>query len=346
MTQTQTDTGAGSPPPGPGPGSTRPTHLLRSAGGGVLHLKEASIAAVTIALFAYFATRVPVAFMSVDNYSVIANYVAPTAIIAAGEVMLLISGEIDLSAGNVFALTPFVMYLLGEAGLPLALAVVAALVCAGCVGLVNGIVTVRFGVASFITTLGMLFLLKGITLTISGGRPVGAPSGWLVPQILGGWRWSEILWALAIIAVMQVILVATPFGPHTIATGQNITGASEAGVNINRVKITNFVLTSSFAGFAGILDAVRVSSIYPLQGGPLLMFTAVASAVIGGTALRGGTGTVLGALFGAAFLGILKDGINILGISAFTYNVILGAAILVAMLLNIGLVRLRGRSAT
>lgn len=348
MTQTKTEQGHGAQPPGRHQprGGAASAGVFGRLGGSVLRLKEASVIVVIIALFIYFAAREPVAFNSVNNYLVISHYIAPVAIIAAGEVMLLISGEIDLSAGNTFAFVPIVLYLLNQAGLPLALAVVLSLVAAALVGLVNGIVTVKFGVASFITTLGMLFLLRGLSLVLAGGRPVAAPSGGVIPDLLGGWGWSEIIWAVGIIIVMQVVLVGTPFGQHTIAVGQNLTGASEAGVKTHTIKITSFVLTSVLAGFAGILDGFRVTSFYPLAGGPLEMFMAVAGAVIGGTALRGGVGTVVGALFGAAFLGILKDGLHIIGISAYPYFIILGAAVLVAMLLNIALMRLRERSAT
>lgn len=348
MTQTKSDRGQETPPSGPRRpgGGVSPMGMLSSFGGGVLRMKEASVIVVTVALFVYFVAQAPLSFNSAGNYLVISQYIAPVAIISAGEVMLLISGEIDLSAGNVFAFVPIVLYLLHQAGLSVALSVVLALVAAAVVGLVNGIITVKFGVASFITTLGMLFLLRGLTLILSSGRPVAAPSGGLAPHLLGGWNWSEIVWAVAIILIMQIVLVGTPFGQHTIAVGQNMTGASEAGVKAHSIKITSFVITSAFAGFAGILDGFRVTSFYPLAGGPLEMFMAVAAAVIGGTALRGGVGTVIGALFGAAFLGILKDGLHIIGISAYPYWAILGAAVLIAMLLNISLVHLRERRGT
>ncbi|MGH3318741.1 MAG: ABC transporter permease [Streptosporangiaceae bacterium] len=342
MTETETEAGRRPPRGGPGP-EGRGISVLQTIVSGWARAKEASILVVTIVLFLYFSAIVPLSFNSVDNYGVIANYVAPVAIIAAGEVMVLICGEIDLSSGMVFALAPFIMYLLHQSGLPLGLAVVLALACSLVIGIVNGGVTVKLRIPSFITTLGMLFLLNGITLTISSGHPVGAPTEGLAVRILGGWEWAEILWALGIVAVMAIVLSGTRFGIHTVATGGNLLGAAESGVKVDFVKISAFAMTSVFAGFAGILDGIRITSLNPLAGGTLTMFYAVAAAVIGGTALVGGTGTVIGALIGAVFLGILKDGLHLVGVSAFTYDIVLGAAILVAMLLNVSLIYLRGR---
>ena len=137
--------------------------------------------------------------------------------------------------------------------------------------------------------------------------------------------------------VVQVILSFTRWGKHTVATGGNLLGASEAGVNVSRVKIGNFMLASTLAGLAGILEAFRINSIDPLAGGTTIMFSAVAGAVIGGTALAGGLGTVVGAFLGVLALSILNDGFTLLGVSAFTYDIILGIAILIAMILNVRL---------
>lgn len=315
--------------------------MLRATVGAWSRWKEASILLVTVGLFLYFTVTVPESFNSTNNYHVIAQYVAPVAIIAAGEVFLLICGEIDLSAGNMFAVAPLIMMLLNQAGVVLPLAVVMALACSAVVGVINGVVTVRFHVASFVTTLGMLFFLTGVGVTISNGNPITAPTEGLLPYVLGGGYWSEILWALGIIAVMAIVLSGTRFGVHAIATGGNFTGAAEVGVRVHAVKIASFALTSVFAGFAGILDGFRITSFDPLAGGPETMFLAVAASVIGGTALVGGIGTVIGALIGAAFLGILRDGLNIIGVSAFTLDIVIGVAILAAMLLNVGLIYVR-----
>jgi simple sugar transport system permease protein len=157
---------------------------------------------------------------------------------------------------------------------------------------------------------------------------------------MGEWGYSEIIWTLVIAAVMHVLLRHTRWGLHTIASGANPLGASEAGIQVRRLKLGNFILAALLAGLTGILEGFRITSIDPQAGGNQIMFLAVAAAVIGGTPLAGGSGTIIGGLIGAAVLGILNDGFTLIGINAFTFNMILGAAILGAMIFNIHVVRL------
>ena len=142
---------------------------------------------------------------------------------------------------------------------------------------------------------------------------------------------------------MQFVLNRTRFGLHTIATGGNLVAAAEVGIRVTSIKIRNFVLCSMLGRFAGIIDAFRIGSIDPLAGGGEITFAAIAAAVIGGTLLTGGSGTVIGALIGALVLGILKDGFTLSGVSAFTFDMILGAAILVTMAVNVHLTLWRER---
>lgn len=307
----------------------------------LLRMRELSVVAVVIALFAYFSLSNP-GFYGVSNLGNLADATAPAAILAAGEVMLLVCGEIDLSVGMTFALTPFVMMALNNAGLPLLLALIVALLVAALIGVFNGLVTVWLRLPSFITTLGTLFLIHGITLKTSGSFPTPAPEAGLLPQILGGWRWSLISWAILIAVVMQVVLTSTRWGIYTIATGGNAIAAAEAGIKTKSIKVTGFVTTAVLGGFAGILTGTAISHNFdPNAGGNDLMFTAVAAAVVGGTTLLGGSGTVIGALLGAALLGILEIGFTLQGISATSFIVIEGAAIIIAMVLNLQLGKLR-----
>jgi simple sugar transport system permease protein len=306
----------------------------------LLRRREASVILVAIVLIVYFQSSNQ-SFLTAANIRTVSQVVTPWAIIAAGEVMLLICGEIDLSVGNIFAFAPFIMYFVNQAGIPLLIGIIVALlVCAG-IGLLNGLVTVRLKVPSFITTLGTLFLLQGLTLVISQGFPKLIPQAGVLNQIFGNSPYSEILWALAIVIVMQIVLSYTRWGLHTVATGDNLHGASEAGINVDRIKIGNFMLCSMFGGFVGILEAFRITSIDPLAGGPNVMFLAVAGAVIGGTSLLGGLGSTTGAFLGVLVLAILQDGFTLLGVSAFTFYLILGAGILIAMILNVRLQLLR-----
>jgi simple sugar transport system permease protein len=304
--------------------------------------REFSISVVTIALAIYFYFNA-IDFVSGDNAETLSTFIAATAIIAAGEVMLMISGEIDLSVGQVYAFSPFIVYEVHNAGVPLVPAVVVAIIAASLIGLGNGLVTTVIGVSSFVTTLGTFFLLNGVTLTIANGRPVDTPGsdGGTYTSIMGGGTYSEILWAVAVVAVVHVLLKHTRWGLHTVAVGGNRLGASEAGIRTKLVVIRNFMLCSALAGLTGVLESVRISSTDPTAGGANIMFQAISAAVIGGTLLAGGSGTVVGAFIGATFLGILRDGFTIQGVSAFTFDLILGVAILVAMVLNVYVGRVR-----
>jgi simple sugar transport system permease protein len=316
----------------PGPA----THLLST----LIRRREASIAVVTIGLIVYFGIMSP-DFLTVANARVISQFTAPTALLAIGATMLLISGEIDVSLGHIYAFAPFIMFFATETGLPILVGILLAVLAAGAIGAVNGTITVRLGVPSFIATLGMLFLLNGMTLIISDGFPKPASREGAIVWIFGRGPAVAFMWALLLALVLQVVLRNTRWGVYTFATGGNPVGAREAGIPTSSIKIGNFVIAAMLAGFAGVLNVFRVSSIDPLAGGAELMFLGIAAAVIGGTALAGGTGTVIGAFIGALFLGVLRDGFTIQGISAFTFNVILGIAIIVSMVLNVRIARVR-----
>ncbi len=305
-----------------------------------LRWRETSILLVAVILIGYFEVANKDFLLSGASLENLSQFIAPAAIIAFGEIMLMIGGEIDLSAGMVFAFAPFVLYFANRAGLPLLPSLLVALAASGAIGLANGMITVLLRVPSFVTTLGTLFLVNGVTLTISRGTPVIAPDEGMFAQIMGGWGYSEILWAVGIGLAMHVVLRHTRWGLHTIAAGANPLGASEAGINVNRLKIGNFVIAAVLAGLTGILEGFRITSFDPQAGGNQIMFLAVAAGVIGGTPLAGGSGTIIGGLIGAAVLGVLSDGFTLIGINAFVFNIILGGAILAAMIFNIHMTRL------
>jgi simple sugar transport system permease protein len=306
----------------------------------LIHFREASIALAGILLVIGFQIAAPV-FLSSGNIANLAGYAATTAIIAAGEVMVLICGEVDLSVGQVYALSPFVMFYTHQAGVPYVPAILVGLIVASVVGLINGLLTVVLRIPSFIATLGTFYFINGFTLTISGGFPVQPPSSQVINILFGGNWISQIFWAIGIAAIFQFVLRKTRWGLHTIATGGNLLGASEVGVKVGLIKVGNFVLCSIMGGLSGTLDCFRIGSIDPLAGGSEIMFMAIASAVIGGTLLTGGSGTIIGAFFGAIVLGVLKDGFTLLGISAYLFDMILGAAILITMLINVRLSLIR-----
>jgi len=314
--------------------------------GALVRVREVSILLVLVGLAIYFQTANS-AFLSPQNILSLAQFAVPYVVIASALCLLLICGEIDLSVGQSFAFAPIVMYLAyDKLFLVLPLAVLVGLLGVALVGLVNGVITVYLGVSSLITTLGMFFLLAGLNVTLTGGFPATTPDTNFVTQALGEYSWSGAIWALAIVAILQLVLLRTRWGLHTYATGGNPLGSREAGVSIARIKIGNFMLAGVLSGLVGIIEAFRINSIDPLVGGPNIVLLCIASAVIGGTALLGGVGTVTGAFLGALVLTILQNGFTLQGISAYTFNIILGVAILVAMILNVYVARLRGAGGT
>jgi len=323
-----------------------PWRVLRRA----LIAREGSIVVVTIILIAYFSLRLS-AFPTVANFQVLLPYFAPTGILAAGEVFLMINGEIDLSIAGTYLLAPFLYYELAHGGVPLVPSIIISLLACAAVGLANGFIVSVIGINSFITTLGMLFALEGITLIIShseelqtpGTTATGSPSTFA--SIMGAGTYAELIWAVVIVFVLQVILTRTRWGMHTIAVGSNKTGAAEAGVRVRAILTRNFVVCAVAAGLVGILEGVRTTSITPdPSAATSILLYAIAAAVIGGTLLVGGAGTVVGALIGALFLGVIQDGLVIEGVSANDEFLYAGVAILIAMILNTYVGRVRTRS--
>ncbi len=330
-----------------------PASTSRALGGGALKLirsfltlREGSIIVVAIVTTVYFSTNAT-NFATLSNFKTLLPYFAPLAILGAGEVFVMINGEIDLSIGAVYLLSPFVFYKLNQAGVPLVPAVILSLIVSSLVGAINGFFVAVIGISSFVTTLGMLFTLDGLTLIISHTAPVATPGTSALhvnsfAQVFGGGTYSELIWALVIVVGLQAVLTFTRWGVYTVAVGGNRLGSAEAGIRVRLVLIRNFVLCATCAGLVGILEAVRAVTATPDPSGSNdILFQGIASAVIGGTLLRGGSGTVVGALIGALFLGVLHDGLIIKGVSANYLDLYLGLAILIAMSVNVYVQRVR-----
>ena len=312
---------------------------------GTLFLKqrEASVLAIAVVLFIYFAVTTH-AFFSHGSFVNISQYMAPYVIIGIGMVLVMVCLEIDLSVGFVWTLSPFVMRFFIDSGIPTFLAIViTVLILAIIVGGINGIVTTIFGVPSLITTLATGYIVFGYTLTVSSAQQVNVPPAALgLGHWFGSEAWSEIIWATALVLIFHVILTNTRWGLYTVSVGGNLLGAREAGIKVNRIKIGNFMLCSGLGALAGILEAFKNNIIDPSAGQLSVVLVAIAGAVIGGTAMSGGSGTMIGMWLGMLVLGILQDGFNLRGISSNEYLIILGAAILLAMIANTYLARLRG----
>jgi simple sugar transport system permease protein len=308
--------------------------------------REATVFVIAVALFLYFLIDKGSDFTSKTNQVTLwSDSVAPYAIIALGEVFLLICGEIDLSVGFVVGFAPYLMYfLIVDYHFPGLLAIFFALLLGLVVGWVNGFFTVTVGVPSFITTLGTGFVLMGITGITSHDEPAPLP-----PQVLGigkwiqNYSWAPIVWAVVLALVFHVVLTRTRWGLHTVSVGGNLLGAREAGIHVGRIKYGNFMVTGLLGSFVGLQVMYYTTNESPTSGSYTWMFYAVTAAVIGGTAMLGGVGTIVGAFIGAVVLGILLDGFPLIGVSADPLNVVFGGAILVAMVANVQLTRLRER---
>ena len=330
----------GSPPAGRGRNGAG--SIASRAGAFLLRQREASVLIIAVVLFIYFAVTTP-HFVSHGSYVIIAQYMAPYVIIGIGLVLLMVCLEIDLSVGFVWMLSPFVMRFFVDSGVPTFLAIVITVVIlAVVIGGINGVVTTIFGVPSLITTLATGFIIFGYALTISSAQQVNIPPSSVG---LGHWfgfeAWSEFIWATVLVLIFHVILTRTRWGLYTVSVGGNLLGAREAGIKVNRIKIGNFMMCSGLGALAGIIEAFKNNIIDPSAGQLPVLLVALAGAVIGGTSLAGGSGTMIGLWLGMLVLGILQDGFNLRGISSNKYQIILGAAILLAMIANTYLARLR-----
>ena len=317
--------------------------MASRAGAFLLRQREASVLIIAVVLFIYFAVSSTPHFVSHGSYVIIAQYMAPYVIIGIGLVLLMVCLEIDLSVGFVWMLSPFVMRFFIDSGIPALLAIIITVVIlAVVIGGINGVVTTIFGVPSLITTLATGFIVFGYALTISSAQQVNIPPSSVG---LGHWfgfeAWSEFIWATVLVLIFHVILTRTRWGLYTVSVGGNLLGAREAGIKVNRIKIGNFMMCSGLGALAGIIEAFKNNIIDPSAGQLPVLLVALAGAVIGGTSLAGGSGTMIGLWLGMLVLGILQDGFNLRGISSNKYQIILGAAILLAMIANNYLARLR-----
>jgi simple sugar transport system permease protein len=340
----------GGQPAGP-PGSGGAGERVRRFGLLLARQREATVFVVVVLLVLYFGflnSKGRSVFLEKADVINLAQIAAPIMIIAYGEVLLLICGEIDLSVGFIYAFAPFTMHFFtDDYGVPGILAIILAIVVVGGgVGWVNGFLTVTVGLPSFITTLGTGFVLSGMILVMSHGEQASISNSVVkIGNYLGTLGFAEIIWAVGLLVVFHILLRQTRWGLHTIAVGGNLTGARESGINVARVKYGNFMLTGVLGAFVGIQIAFQTNVIDTFSGGAAYqpMFYAVAAAVIGGTAMLGGSGTMIGAFLGACVLAILIDGFEVIGVSAYPLQIFFGGAILISMIANVQFARLRGQ---
>ena len=278
-------------------------------------------------------------FLSAQNLQGMLGLLPEMALVAIGVTLLMICGEFDLSVGSVFALTPMIMAVLIEAGAPFLPAFAAGLGTAAGIGLLNGFITIRFAIPSFITTLGMLFVARSLTVVISGGFPPLLPADalpkWLFTHYVGPGAMFRMsfLWFLAVAVVASLLLGRTNFGNWVRATGGFLPAAQAMGIPTARVKVACFMICSLLAGFAGTIQVMRLGAPLPSIGEGLEL-QAVAAAVIGGTALSGGVGTIFGGIVGAALIRVIDNGLVLSQVNANWFKLAIGALTIFAVIVN------------
>lgn len=277
-------------------------------------------------------------FLTWRNFVSIFTSSSELGIIAIGICFLMVAGEFDLSVGSVFAVAPMMGALLANRGMPMFVAFLVGLLFAALIGLLNGIITIKAKIPSFIATLGSMMFFRGLLLAVSGGFPLtfeGEDSAFLDllgGKIMFGMRASGI-WFIVGTIILAIILTQTRYGNHISAVGGNPGTAKAVGINVSKVKLINFMVCAVFAGLAGFTMFGRFHSIDPTAGS-LLELEAIASAVIGGTLLTGGYGSIVGAFIGAFLIGVVRSGLILVGAPPYWYQGFIGVILVVSVIMN------------
>ncbi len=328
----------------------------------LLLLLKARTFVALILVFTYFAIAAP-NFLSVANAVLISKHVAINAFLAIGMTYVIITGGIDLSVGSVVGLTSMIAGYLLLNGIDLGLGwsiqfntlEIVAMVClvGVFVGWVNGLLITRLNVAPFIATLGMLYIARGAALLMSGGRTFpnlnGNPDyGSHTFPFIGTGNLLGIpvmIWILiAVTLVATYIAQRSPLGRHIYATGGNERGAELSGVRVRRVKMFVYMFSGLMAAIVGIIIASQLKAAHPATG-EFFELNAIAAAVLGGTSMSGGRGRIWGTIVGAFVIGILSDGLVMMGVSSFWQMVIKGLVIVAAVVIDQAQSRLQARVA-
>lgn len=299
-----------------------PLHRLRSAGT-VLGF---------VALFALFAAVRPDVFLTAPNLRNILEQVAVLAVVTSTQTVVMVAGDFDLSVGALASLAGVIAAELLTRGLPLWVALGAALLTGAVVGVVNGVLVAWFGLSAFVVTLATMTSLGGLSLlTTSGSTLFRLPESFLVlgqHRILG--VPVPVLVAVAVGGAVWLLLTQTVYGRRLHAVGGNSEVAAYSGIDPRRVRLVAFTVSALGAAVAGVVLASRLASAHPTAGDPL-MLTSIAAVFIGMTTRRDTTPHVLGSLLGVALLGVLANGLNLVGVSPYLQQVLTGLIIVAAV---------------
>ena len=307
--------------------NTTPNRLTQ----GVLEYTSLLLFVAVLALFSALSPK----FLSLENAVNILVQSAPTGVAAVGMTFVLLTAGVDLSVGAIMFLTGAIGGSMLLAGHPLALALLVMLAGGVAFGAINALFITRLNVAPFIVTLALLFVGRGLALTITQTRAMNLPETFLqlgTARILGV---PIILWVLGLVAVAaQLVLSRTPFGRHIYAVGNNPKNALKAGLRPARILSAVYVISGLCAALGGILSLTQLGAVSP-KFGEAYEFKAIAAAVLGGTSLFGGRGAVLpGTLLGAVLIQSIESGLVILNADPYLYPIITAAIIFIAVLID------------
>ncbi|RAZ92704.1 ABC transporter permease [Mesorhizobium hawassense] len=282
-------------------------------------------------------------FLSAQNISNILAFTVELGLIALAMTLLMTSGEFDLSVGSLFGFSPVLMWTLYNSGVTsLEVGLLIALVVAAVIGLVNGWFVTQLKIPSFLVTLGMLLVVRGTALFVTDGFPQrtwSAEGSWLANILVGDFYvgpfriYASLFWFIGAAIVLGYVLTQSRTGNWIQAAGGNPLAARARGVNVNRVKVGLFILSAVMASLAGVISSLRTSAANP-NSGTGYELEVIAMVVIGGTALTGGRGTIIGTVLGILILRVMRNGIVLIGVPGLAYNIFIGAIILGMMALH------------
>lgn len=295
--------------------------------------------AVNLAILIGLCTVIALAnenFLDPTNLRNVLRQISVVAIVGAAFTRVLVAGSLDLSIGGVVALSGVVAAMLAVNGLSIPIAFAIGVLVGAVVGFINGLLVVILRINSVIATLGMLFVARGVANLMTDGLPVhGVPQGYghLGTGFVAGLPIPVVI-LLFVLTVFTIIERRTILGRHGVAIGSNFEAARLSGVRVNAIRVTLFVLSGLMAGVGGIILSSRLNSGHPLTAIGI-EFEVIVAAILGGTSLMGGEGTVIGTAIGALILGVINNGLNLIGVSTFWQQVVQGIILVTAVGIDI-----------
>ena len=293
------------------------------------------VAMIVIAVFFQISTK-GLFFISGNLISIL-RQTSILGIMSVAMTILITSGEFDLSIGSTFAFNAIIMaILITRYNYSVWIAAIVALVGAVVVGLINGLITVKLKIPSFITTLGTMMVIRGLALLVTNGWPISNFPPSIFYGMFGGEYFGiplQAVWFIVVVIIGYLALQKSKFGISVFATGGNKEAARLSGINTNRIKIICFILTALAATFASFTSVGYLGSVAPTQGVEMEM-QAIAASVVGNTALMGGSGYIIGTFLGAIIMSIVKNGLVLMGTNVYFQRAALGLIILVAVIIN------------